>query len=508
MQTAVLALVGAASLFAGLLLRLLLPGLGAASWAILGVGTAVLLVAAIADFRRVRGALVSRRGRFGVGTTVRTSLFIGIILLVNAISVGTYLRFDLTRLSQFTLTSQTKDVLAKLDTPVEIVSFFSPSVSVSVSGYARNLLAEYQRYSDRLTVRDVDPDLNPDQARQYQVDQMGAQYGVTVFRGAAGLRLVYGPQITAEAEHAFTSAILEVTGTRQKKIYFLTGHGESGIFADYDHARSGLRDNLFQVDQLDLQRTPGIPQDAAAVIIAGPRQPLVPSEKKMLDDFLHADGRLFLLLNPGVPQDYRDLVATWGLDFADGTIIEPSSNVAPSRDTPLVPRTRNYLGFAQTYFPGAAALIPQKAQPQGLTIVPLVWSSPESWLAKRFVSGKDTVFDPATDTKGPLAIGALVSTTAPSSGSAVGKGMRLAIITDSDFAANPHFANGNNRDLFQTVANWLAEGVDVISVDRKVLPVRRLILSPEEARFLFVSSIGLLPLALLVLAGVLWWRRR
>ncbi len=86
--------------------------------------------------------------------------------------------------------------------------------------------------------------------------------------------------------------------------------------------------------------------------------------------------------------------------------------------------------------------------------------------------------------------------------------MRLAVIADSDFAANPHFANGNNRDLFLTTANWLAEGVDVISVDRKVLPVRRLILSPEEARFLFVSSIGLLPLALLVLAGVLWWRRR
>jgi ABC-type uncharacterized transport system involved in gliding motility auxiliary subunit len=508
MQTAVLALVGVASLFAGLLLRLLLPGLGAASWAILGVGTAVLALAAIVDFRRVRGALASRRGRVRVGTTVRISLFIGIILLANAISVGTYRRFDLTRLSAFTLTSQTKDVLGKLDTPVEIVNFFSPSVSVSISGYARNLLAEYQHYSERLTVRDVDPDLNPDQARQYQVDQMGAQYGVTVFRGAAGLRLVYGPQITAEAEHAFTSAILEVTGTRQKKIYFLTGHGESGIFAAYDNARSGLQDNLFQVDQLDLQKRPAIPQDAAAVIVAGPRQPLAASEKTVLADYLHADGRLLLLLDPGVPQDYRDLVAPWGVDFADGTIIEPSSNVAPSKDTPLVPRTRDYLGFAQTYFPGAAAFIPQKSPPQGLTIVPLVWSSPESWLAKRFVSGKDPVFNPATDTRGPLAIGALVSTTPPAPGSSGGTGMRLAVIADSDFAANPNFANGNNRDLFLTAANWLAEGVDVISVDRKVLPVRRLILSPEEARFLFVSSIGLLPLALLVLAGVFWWRRR
>jgi ABC-type uncharacterized transport system involved in gliding motility auxiliary subunit len=438
---------------------------------------------------------------------VKISLFIGIILLANAISVGTYHRFDLTSLAQFTLTSQTKEVLAKLDKPVEIVNFFSPTVSVSISGYARNLLAEYQHYTDRLTVRDVDPDLNPDQARQYQVDQFGAQYGVTVFRSEAGMRQVFGSQISAEAEHAFTSAILEVTGTRQKKIYFLAGHGESGIFAGYNSARSGLQDNLFQMDQLDLLRTPAIPQDAAVVIVAGPRQPLVSSEQKILEEYLRNGGRVFLLLNPGAPQSYRELLAEWGLNFVDGTIIEPSSYVAPNKDTPLEPRTRNYFGLAQTYFPGAAALIPQKEPPKNVNIVALVWSSPESWLAKRFVSGEEPKFDPHTDKKGPLAIGALVSAS-PASGAADAKGMRLAVLTDSDFAANPHFANGNNNDLFLTAANWLAEGEDVISVDRKVLPVRRLILSPEEARFLFVSSIGLLPFFLLIVAGFLWWRRR
>ena len=507
MQTAALALVGLASLFVGFVLRLILPSLRAASWAILGVGVAVLAIAAVVDFRRVRGALASQRGRFGVGTTVRLSLFIGIILLVNAISIGMYHRFDLTSLSQFTLTSQTKEVLAKLDTPVEVVNFFSPTVSASISGYARNLLAEYRHYTDRLTVRDVDPDLNPDQARQYQVDQFGAQYGVTVFRGAAGMKQVLGPQISAEAEHAFTSALLEVTGTRQQKIYFLTGHGEAGIFADYDSARSGLRDNLFQVDTLDLLATPRIPSDAALIIVAGPRQPLVGSEKELLREYLHNAGRLFLLLNPGAPQGYRDLLAEWGLGFVDGTIIEPTSYVAPHKDTPLEPRTRNYFGLAQTYFPGAAALVPQEGLPSNISVVALVWSSPESWLAKRFASGADPVFDPKVDVKGPLAIGALVSASPPS-GASGAKGMRLAVITDSDFAASSHFGSGNNGGLFLTAANWLAEGQDIISVDRKVLPVRRLILSPEEARFLFVSSIGLLPFFLLIVAGFLWWRRR
>jgi ABC-type uncharacterized transport system involved in gliding motility auxiliary subunit len=33
-------------------------------------------------------------------------------------------------------------------------------------------------------------------------------------------------------------------------------------------------------------------------------------------------------------------------------------------------------------------------------------------------------------------------------------------------------------------------------------------LSPEQARFLHLSSIGLLPLLLLVIGGFVWWRRR
>ena len=127
--------------------------------------------------------------------------------MVNAISAGTYYRFDFTNLAQFTLTSQTRQLLAKLDKPVEVVTFFTPSVPVTVSNYATNLLAEYQNYSRKLTVKNIDPEQHPDVARQYHVDELGAQYGVTIFRGEEGQREVYGPQIIAEAEHAFTSAI-------------------------------------------------------------------------------------------------------------------------------------------------------------------------------------------------------------------------------------------------------------------------------------------------------------
>lgn len=507
MQTAPLALAGLATLFLGFVLRLILPGLSAYAWGILAVGVALLAAAVVFDFRRVKGALSSRRGRFGVGTTVKASLFAGIVVLANAISVGTYHRFDFTSLAQFTLTSQTKDVLAGLDEPVEVVTFFGSTVSAALSGYARNLLAEYQNYSDRLTVRDVDPDLSPDQARQYQVDELGVQYGVAVFQGEGGQRQVYGPQISGEAEHAFTSAILEVTGKRQKKVYFLTGHGEGDIGSTFDSAASGLRDDLFMVDTLDLLRTPEIPSDAAVLVVAGPREPLTAGELATMEAFLRGGGRMLVLLDPGTPQGFRQLLAGWGMQFFDGAIVDPASHVAPNQQTVLVPRTQNYFGLPQTYFPGAAALQPAEKTPEGVSIVPLVWSSQSSWLERTVPAGAQPAYDAGTDLKGPWAVGALISAGSVD-GSATEEGMRLAVISDSDFITNQHYRNESNSGLFLTLMTWLATGKEIVSVDRKVLPVRPLVLNPEQVRFLLISSIGLFPLILLLVAGWIAWRRR
>ena len=507
MQMAIVALAGLATMFIGWLLMFILPGIRTVALIILAFGVALIAVSFVVDFKRVRSALAGRRGRLGISTTVMISLFAGILLFANAISVGNHHRFDLTGLAQFTLTTQTKDMLAEMDDPVEVVSFFSPNIPIVVKSYAESLLAEYQNYTDQLTVRDIDPDLQPDQARQYGIDQFGASYGAVVFRSEEGQRQVDGPQIAAEAEHSFTSALLEVTGTKQKKVYFLTGHGESSIYQDYGSARDGLRDNLFYVDELDLISTPAIPDDTAVLVVAGPRRSLLGNELDILKEYLRNNGRILILLNPSPPPEFRQLLAEWWLDIEGGTLIDPTSYVTPNKDNPLVPRARNSFQLPEIYFTGATAVLPMDEKPEEITLSALAWTSRDAWLERDFVSGEEPAFDTQMDKKGPLAIGAFVSTMLDD-GTEIPLGTRLVVIGDSDFASNRNFQNGNNSDLFLTVVNWLAAGEEIISIDRKVLVTRRLLLNPEQARFLQISSIGLLPLLLLVAGGYVWWRRR
>ena len=510
MRISILAVFGLLLICVAWILGFVLTGFGILIWGMLILGAALTGVAVIADYRRFRSALVSRRGRFGLGSSVRIVLFVGIILVANAISLGNNHRFDFTGLAQFTLTTQTRQVLADLDTPVEIISFFAPTIPVPVSGYASNLLSEYQNYTDQLTVRMIDPELHPDQARQYGVDRLGATYGVVVFRGEAGQRQVFGPQISGEAEYAFTSALLEVTGIRQKRIYFLTGHGESSIYSDYSRLRVGLHDNLFDVEELDLRVTSRIPDDASVLVVAGPQQQLSNNELGILKDYMANGGRMFVLVNPNPPQGFTQLLSDWWMDIDDGTIIDPVSYVAPSSDTPLIPRDRNSIDLAETYFPGATAILPQEAIPDTFDLSALVWTSSESWLDKDLLPGDEPVYDELVDRKGPLAIGAVVLTVVEDGSETTGElpEARLVVIGDSDFAANQHYPNGSNGGLFLNAVNWLAAGTRIVSVDRKILPVRRLILSPPEARFLHLSSILLLPLLLLLAGGYVWWRKR
>jgi ABC-type uncharacterized transport system involved in gliding motility auxiliary subunit len=464
------------------------------------------------------------------------SIFIGITVLVNAISIDHYQRFDFTGVAQFTLTQKTKDVLTNLKTPVQALFFAAPQDPPDIVGYISNLLAEYQDYAGQLSLKSIDPDEHPDQARRYGV----TIYPTVVFESGQHRRAVpwskiivpYGQEYAMEAEHVFTSAILEVTGTVQKKVYFLAGHGEADINSDYSRARDALLDNLYKVQTLDLAISPGIPEDAAAIVIAGPQRSLARDEIEMIQNYLKDNGQGLILINPGFPRQINDLLSAWDIRIEEGTIVDPSSYAAPAIDSPMVPKIRNFFALSNTYFPGATAIIPKEGYTPKLMItgtggipqvlwtsedsqiqmLSVVRTSQDSWLEKNFDPLKEPHFDQETEFKGPLNIGFFITSlpideTKREKMKTVERS-RLAIFGDSDFASNKHFSNTANGDLFLNAVNWITAGTELIRIERQVVPFRRLVGGPETIHFIRISSIVLLPLMVLIAGIVIWWRRR
>lgn len=525
MQMAVFAIMGVISLVVGLILLLVLPGLGYIALGIIGLGVVLIAAAAIIEFRRVRGAFTSKRGKFSTSTTILVSIFAGIILLTNAIGVWKYHRFDFTGLAKFTLTSQTKDVLKKLDQPVEAICFFVASKDTYNAGaYAVSLLIQYQGYTTKLIITPVDPDAHPETARKYNIQA----YQTVVFVTKDDIRRVVDTEAivagqTDSLEHAFTSAIMEVTKQAQKKVYFLTGHGEVNPLSTdpsgYNDVRNGLLDHLYLVNGLDLVATPAIPADCAVLIIAGPNSPMTDGEKQIIASYLLNNGSVYFLTNPDSPEDIAQLLAPYGINVGKGTIVDPSSYTTPNKDSPMVPRNRDYLQLNTVYFPGATALVPASQIPQTIAQLPLVWTSPDAFMTMTYDPNANQKYNPDTDLKssGGLVMAWLLTGAEiqqqNQDGTTTGTGQyyetpEIIVIGDSDFANNTNYVNGDNSTFFLQMVNYLTQNKSVVTIDRKVFQTRRLILTQEKATFLNISSIALLPAIVLVLGVVVWWQRR
>jgi ABC-type uncharacterized transport system involved in gliding motility auxiliary subunit len=515
-NTRILSVLGVFTLLIGLIIMLLLPDIKLAAWGVMVLGVILLVAALIFDFRKVKGALTGRRGRFGAGTTLMASLFIGITLLVNGISVSAYHRFDVTKLARFTLTEQTKDVLVKLDKPVKAICFFVPAKdSYGIAMYAENLIKEYMKFTDKLTYQVIDPDESPEKARKYGV----FQYQSIVFESGDSRRMVYPTQIMSfdtsgnvqsiEAEHAFTSALLEVTGIAQKKIYFVTGHGEVSLTGNYSYVLNGLRDDLYIVGELDLMTYSVIPDDTAVLVIASPKKQMTDGEIQAINNYLAAGGQALIMADPGFPEQLNDILIPWGLKFDDGTVIDRLSSLGSRSDIPRVTADSNYFSSIGlnivSYFPGAVG-VSYYSEDTTTAWPSLISSSSASFLDKDFISLEQSSYDEAKgDILGPISMGMLVDAALQDNQA---KWTRIIAIGDSDFASNEHYGQVNNSDLLLNSISWLADETKLISIRRAVQPYRRLVVNNDEVNFITYSSLIIPPILVLLVGGIIWWYRR
>ena len=296
---------------------------------------------------------VDRRSLARAGTlSAGLLLMAALLVIVNYFGWKYHHRSDWTKSQLYSLSDKTKNVLGGLDRDVEAVVFLSPGDELAEP--TRELLARYEAASPRFSVRTLDPERNPLEARR-----LVEEYGVTtpsvvivageerrvIQRDAlaefdfSGMQFGRGAEMKSyKGEQLFTSALIELAEERRPKVLFTTGHGE--IRLD-DLSPSGLgalaqrlRDDNFEVEEWASLGRAAVPADIDLVVIAGPTSTFVPPEVETFDRYLAAGGRMLVLLDP-VPArtGSGELLATglepwlagWGLDVGNDVVVDPSN---------------------------------------------------------------------------------------------------------------------------------------------------------------------------------------
>ena len=403
---------------------------------------------------------------------------------------------DWTYGSRVSMSPETRAVLAQLNGPVEIVSYASPQGDLRQT--IATVIQRYQQAKPDLQLSFVDPQQDPSAMRNL---------GITV---DGELILHYRDReqrLDTLTERSLTDAMEHLVRGSDRIVAFVTGDGERradgeanadmGIFVQQlEH--SGMR-----AVPLNFSQATSVPEHTDLVVLASPQAALSSGAVKALVDYVGGGGNLLWLADPG-NQDpsLQPLADALGIRVLPGEVIDASAAATGLKDPRMIvlgdyPPSDITRGFTlTTLFPEVAPLA--EVNKSDWQIAAFLRSSPQA--STQAMGGSQ-----ANTLKGPLDFGFALSRLSPSPAKSE---QRVVAIGNGDFLSNSYLGNGGNRALGERIFDWLLGDDALINMPPRGAPDRVLMVSQGELDALSIAYIAAVPLLLLVVGGLIAWRRR
>lgn len=488
------------------------------SWIVGNLAAGVLLLSAalFAGFENVRQRLRSgearRVGKYGGSALASTLLVIAILGMLGFLGQRRSVRFDWSESGVNTLTEQSVLLLGRLESDVGITAFFQRSEIPDVSA----LLDRYEYESDRVRVRYVDPNSAPLLIDELALDPEALARGMVRIEQDGG-----GIAVGDLTESGITNGLLRLTRGVEKKVYFIAGHNERGLGVVEEgsardregmaRAADALRNETYRVEALDMATRGEIPEDADAVVIAGPTRPYFDHELAALRAYAARGGGLLFMIDPRANTNVPGLLEEWGVALGDDVVVDQMQAIFNQATLPLAgeyspdhPITRDLR--QATLYPMVRSVEPRDGEWEVI-----VYTGPDSW-AERDLDGwqaSGRAEYGAGDLDGPVPIAVAGSAPLPAAGGEEERSpSRIVVFGDSDFASNEFIEAQYNRDLFLNAVNWLVGDVDQISVRPRLSRASRFEMDASQFRAIVYLSLFVLPEGIAVAGVVAWWLRR
>lgn len=521
-------------------------GVVSGSWGAIPVGLTVAGVVLIALWLLLQskpgsGFWGRRSTQASTNALLATLAVLVILCLVNFLGVRYAKQVDLTENQLYTLAPQSQAILKRLPQPVKVWVFMDPNNPNPNSGPTQALLEQYKRQSRQFNFELIDPRAQPGLAQSFGIQDIGDVY-IESGQKRQFLQNLKSERLT---EGRLTNAIEQITSDRQAKVYFLQGHGELSLDAgqrSLTQAKTLLQEKNFISEPLNLVEQLTVPQDAAAVVVAGPKQALFDKEVRELNAYLQQGGSVLLMIDPNVDPKLESLLKNWGVTLDNRVAINASAQqIVELGPTASVvnqygdhPISKDF-GNRYSVYPLSRPI--QTTPVAGVQETPLLVTSPQSW-AESDLKNQNLEFNPESDRQGPLLLGVALSkpaqTTAaaqplpspsvsPSASPAASPSpspgatetrqkpseARLVVVGNSQFATDGLFGEQLNGDVFLNSVSWLSKRDDqVLSIRPKEDKNRRITMTVQQANLVGWLSLAILPLLGFGSAGVLWWQRR
>ena len=408
---------------------------------------------------------------------------------------------DLTQSASNTLEAGSVDVLQQLPGEIRLTVYATGQDANlgDIRKLVRDFVALYQRYKPDITLTFVDPVKQPEEARKVNIQANGemlVQYGGRV------------EHLTVLSEQALTSALLRLAHSKDKLLMYLDGHGERKLegIANHDLGEFGkrLRQNGYRLGSLNLTIAQDVPRNASMLLITQPQIDLLPGEVDKLLRYVDGGGNILWLIDAEPLHGLEPLAEKLGLLLTPGIVIDPGAeemrapaNWALAAGYPPHPVTRNFNLI--TVFPFARAIGLEENETWQRT--PLVEAAPRGWVSSRKLQ-EPPHFDKNNDVPGPATIALALQRDVND------RDQRIVVVGSGAFLANAYSGNGGNLDLGINMVNWLANEEKLIAIQPRAMKDGAVNLSKTRLGIISGGFLLAAPALLMLVGGVLWWRRR
>ena len=406
---------------------------------------------------------------------------------------------DVTQNALNSLEPGSVDALAMLKGPVKITVYATEKDAQlgDIRKLIREFVALYQRYKPDLSLSFVDPVKDAEAMRKASIKNNGEM--VVEFGGRS-------EHITILNEQTLSSALLRLAHNKNQLLMYLGGHGERKLdgAANHDLGEFGARLQQlgYRTSSLNLAVAQEVPANTSMLVLTHPQTKLMPGEVSKLLRYIDNGGNLLWLVDAEPLRGLEPLAEKLGITFMPGIVIDPSSQEmnAPLNWTigsgyPQHAITRNF--DLITVYPDALALSVEPNNEWETHM--LVEGAARGWVSENRSSKR---FDKNRDIPGPADLAVTLQRNVNN------REQRIIVVGSGAFLANVYSGNGGNLDLGVNMVNWLANEERLIAIQPRAAKDGKITLSRNQLTVLSVSFLVVLPLLLVAMGALQWWRRK
>lgn len=465
---------------------------------------------------------MKKNTKFGLNALIITLVTVAAVILVNAvittIAGKTSLKLDLTRDKVYEFSAHTKDIMKELDKEVNVYALYPANTDANeYITYAEEYLAKYEALNKNFKVTYIDPYDNPSFAKKFEEQGQSVEAGSIILECGDKFHVVHMYQMystnqytgstSIDMEKQITSAVMKVTGKiGTTKVYFVEGHGEypskelAGVLAE----------NGYATESLNISAA-GIPQDASMLVVMAPSTDLTAEERDMLDEYLDNGGKALFAFEAGMPKLERlnGYLAEWGIvptnDFVvetdntrlfriGGNIVSVPSMLSHNITDNLIEQKLVYMT------PSMSSLALDENNIRRAQITPIMTTSEKSW-------GKvDTTTLEKTDddNAGPLVVAALAEMPSENRSAIMVLGS-LSAIESEGILQETSYANS---DFILNAIGYITETDNSMDIRAKKITASGLTMNQTQVVVLVMVLQYILPLIIIVLGFIVWFKRR